>query len=257
MNPEAPAIIVTGASRGLGKAIARQLDTLGCRCLLVSRSQEPLQELAAELARAEIMVADLADPDCCTAVVQHAVSRFGRLDGLVNNAGTIAPIKPLSYADHEAWARAITVNLTSPALLMAAALPELEKTEGRVVNISTGAAVGAVQGWSAYCASKAGLLHLNTVVARENPKVGCFSLRPGVIDTQMQAEIRGSDGMTPDDLEKFKNRKNEGQLEPPEVPARSAVWLVLRGPLARSGEYITYTDSEVVQGAEELFRVHQ
>ena len=136
---------------------------------------------------------------------------------------------------------------------MRAALPHLQETEGVVLNISTGAAVKVVQGWSAYCASKAGLLHLTSVAAVENPKLRFYSLRPGVIDTAMQNEIRNSSGMTEADKSKFQALKQNDQLEPPEVPARSAVWLLLQGPKQRSGEFIQYTDEEVVRGVERLF----
>ncbi len=251
---DSPALIITGASRGLGAAMARLADRLGARSLLVARSAEPLERLAAELQNAVACPCDLSQPEQAQQLIKTAVERFDRLDALINNAGTIEPIQPLAQADPAAWAQAITVNLTSPALLMAAALPHLESTRGGLVNISTGAAVKVVQGWSAYCASKAGLLHLASVVAQEAPGVACFSLRPGVIDTQMQDEIRNSTGMTAQDLEKFHKLKSESQLEPPEVPARSALWLALQGPLERSGEFIQYTDPQVVAGASALFQ---
>ena len=107
-------------------------------------------------------------------------------------------------------------------------------------------------GWSAYCASKAGLLHLSYVVAAENPEIGCFSLRPGVIDTSMQAAIRDSSGMRSADQQRFLDLHRQGGLEPPEVPARAAVWLVLHGPKQRSGQLLDYTDPEIEAGVREM-----
>lgn len=245
--------LVTGASRGLGQAMVRILVDLGCKVLACARSEHALRELWEGVDGVEWTACDLSTPGEAERLIALTLEKFGRLDGLINNAGTIQPIQTLQECDPEAWSTAIAVNLTAPALLMQAALPHLKKRNGRVVNISTGAAVKVMQGWSAYCASKAGLLHLTSVVAAECPEVAFFSLRPGVIDTQMQDEIRGSEGMTEQDLQKFHGLKEEGNLEPPEVPARSAVWLALHGPLDRSGEFIQYTDEQVASGCEQMF----
>jgi NAD(P)-dependent dehydrogenase (short-subunit alcohol dehydrogenase family) len=245
--------IVTGASRGLGEAITSQLASLGCRVLACARSKDRLAELWDQVEEVEWTVCDLSDTGEAKRLVDLAIEKFGQLDGLINNAGTIDPIATLEDSRPESWAQAITVNLTAPALLMNAALPHLKETKGRIVNISSGAAIKVMHGWSAYCTSKAGLLHLTKIAAAECPEVAFFSLRPGVIDTQMQTEIRSSKGMTEADVEKFRDLKESGNLEPPEVPARSAVWLALHGPLDRSGEFIQYTDEQIVAGTEELF----
>ncbi len=245
--------IVTGASRGLGAAVCEQLVELGHKVLATARSQSDLETLWKDNSNVVVYPCDLSVPDAPKKIVKRALDEFGRLDGLVNNAGMIAPISPLKDTDQQEWAKAIYVNLTAPSLLMAEALGALTESGGAVVNISTGAAVKVVEGWSAYCASKAGFLHLTQVAAQENPKVRFYSLRPGVIDTEMQREIRDSKGMTETDLAKFQGLKAEGQLEPPEVPARSAAWLLVEGPKERSGEFIQYTDEEVKSGAERLF----
>lgn len=230
-----------------------ELSRLGCKVLATARGGEELQELWDKDPNVEWMAADLCQSGVAQSLVDKAVSTFGKLDGLVNNAGSIEPIAPLSNCDAEAWAKAIEVNLTAPAILMGAALPHLKKSGGKILNISSGAAVKVVQGWSAYCTAKAGLLHLTKIAAAENPALSFFSLRPGVVDTQMQSEIRNSQGMTQADLAKFQKLKDENQLEPPSVPARSAAWLVLHGPLERSGEFIEYSDEEVIKGVEKLF----
>jgi NAD(P)-dependent dehydrogenase (short-subunit alcohol dehydrogenase family) len=246
-------LIVTGASRGLGQAITSQLAGLGCKVLACARSEKNLKELWDKSDEVEWTVSDLSNLNEAQRLVDLALEKFGRLDGVVNNAGMIEPIDRLEDSDPQDWARAITVNLTAPALLMRAALPHLKRQKGRIVNVSSGAAIKVMEGWSAYCTSKAGLLHLTKIAATECPEVAFFSLRPGVIDTQMQKEIRSSSGMTQADLEKFRGLKDSGELEPPEVPARSAVWLALHGPFDRSGEFIQYTDEQVVAGTEQLF----
>jgi NAD(P)-dependent dehydrogenase (short-subunit alcohol dehydrogenase family) len=247
--------IVTGASRGLGAAICAQLSQLGHRVLATGRHQASLEARWQGDPNVSWLAADMNDPNAPDVIVQKALEIFGQFHGVVNNAGTIDPITPLASAQPDVWAQAIRVNLVTPGLLMRAAIPHLDKTAGKVVNISSGAAVKVVQGWSAYCASKAGLLHLTSAVALENPNISFFSLRPGVVDTDMQREIRESEGMTTQDLAKFQGLKESASLEPPEVPARAAVWLLLKGPKERSGEFIQYTDDEVVRGIETLFQL--
>lgn len=247
------AFLVTGASRGLGAAIVDQLTSLGHRVLATSRSETALLKRYQDNPLVVSAADDLTNPLSATRLAEKARQSFGQLDGLINNAGVIAPISPLGDAESEAWATSITVNFTTPSLLIARCLELFPENGARVVNISSGAAVKTVHGWSAYCSAKAGLLHLAAVAALEYPKVAMFSLRPGVIDTEMQREIRDSQGMTEADLNKFQSLKTSRALEPPEVPARAAVWLALEGPLTLSGKFIEYTSPEIVAGVETLF----
>lgn len=244
-STDRPVVLVTGASRGLGAAIARCLDRMGAAVVLSARSRDKLEALASELTEALVLPADLSDLDRAVELVERAAAWKGRLDALVNNAGQIDPIEPLASCDPKAWAEAIQTNLVAPAVLTSRALPHLARQNGRVVHISSGAAVKVVQGWSAYCTAKAGLLHLSKIAAEECPEVAQFSLRPGVIDTDMQRAIRSSAGMTEADLTKFRSLHESGQLEPPEVPARAAAWLALRGPHQRSGDFIEYKDEGI------------
>ena len=133
--------LVTGASRGLGAAICEELASLGHRVLATARSEEALRKLWEETPQVHFLPSDLSETAGLETLAAEVEKRFGRLDGLVNNAGTIDPIARLAEADPEKWARAIQVNLTAPSLLMARCLPHLQKSKGRVVNISTGAAV--------------------------------------------------------------------------------------------------------------------
>lgn len=244
--------IVTGASRGLGKAITHELSQLDCRITATASDMGALETLWHDNPNVYWTAADLTYPDQIQSIVTETLEQFGRIDGLINNAGTINPIQPLAGVEQKEWSTSIEVNLIAPAMLMATALPHLQKTRGKVINISSGAAVKSVQGWSAYCTAKAGLLHLTTVAAEENPEVTFFSLRPGVIDTDMQKEIRGSQGMTSEDLARFQELDQNGQLEPPSVPAKAAAWLALFGPHSRSGEFIEYTDEEIQAGVKTL-----
>ncbi len=246
-------ILITGASQGLGQAIAEALDELGHRTVLSARNAEQLDEVARALQGASVLPADLADLDKLPHLVEGARQKMGGLDGLINCAGTIDPIATLQDSDPATFGRAIEVNLTAPALLMKAALPHLRESQGRIVNVSSGAAIKPMPAWGAYCASKAGLLMLTSLVALEAPEVGCFSLRPGVIDTAMQSAIRQSAGMKESDKRRFLDLHEKGGLEPPEVPARAASWLVLEGPLTLNGQLVEYADEAVKAGVRKLF----
>lgn len=256
--PKTASIIVTGASRGLGAATARWLGARGASVTLYSRDRaalEPVAQSVRELGGSPLIVdGDVADHHSCDRTVEAVVSAFGRLDGLVNNAGVLEPVAALSDTDPEQWQANVSVNLLGPYYMMRAAIPALRETAGRIVNISSGAATKAIRGWSAYCAAKAGLTHLTEVVAVEEPSITLIALRPGVVDTDMQAVIRreGPGVMDPDKVTYFEALKQEGRLEPPWVPARSAAWLALEAPSSWSGRFVEYDDPEVTQPAEKL-----
>jgi NAD(P)-dependent dehydrogenase (short-subunit alcohol dehydrogenase family) len=124
-----------------------------------------------------------------------------------------------------------------------------------VVNIGTGASEKAIEGWSAYCAAKAGLAHLTRVVAAETPEITAVSFRPGVVDTGMQAQIRreGPAGMPPEKAAYFQRLKTEGKLLPPEKPGRAAAWLALHAPASWSGEQLEFDDPRIGTDALEGF----
>lgn len=255
---ERPVVLVTGASRGLGAAIAAWLGRAGAAVVLAARSGDRLGTVASEVRRlggeARVVAADLAYPESCFDLVEAGLKEFGRLDAVVNNAGVLGPIAPLERSNPVDWGRNLQVNLLGPYYVTRYALPALRKASGRLVNISSGAALKAVAGWSAYCVAKAGLLQLSRLVAVEAPEVVSVSLRPGVVDTEMQETIRreGLNGMPPDLVEHFRALKEQGRLEPPEVPARSAAWLALHAPREWSGELIPYDDPRLMGPAVAL-----
>lgn len=246
-------ILITGASRGLGEATARWLAKAGCKLGLNARSEPALQELAKSIGadRCLVLPGDVGDPTACKQIVDKTVAHFGRLDSLINNAGVIEPIGPMANIDPQEWWKNLGINLLGPMAACQAAIPELRKSEGRVVNVSTGAAVHAISGWTAYCAAKAGLHHLTRTLAVEEPDIAFFSLRPGVIDTDMQAIIRrDGPGLMPAEMSTyFQSLKDQNRLEPPEVPGRALAWLALSGPKEWTGEFIEYGDPRVANPA--------
>lgn len=252
-------VMVTGASQGIGAELARWLAKIGCGVVMAARSTAALAEVKRDVERLGgrplSLTLDVADYEQCRKGVEETLEYFGRLDALVNNAGVLEPISAAADADPQQWRENIEINLLGPFYMFRASAPALRSNRGRVVNISSGAAVNPIGGWSAYCAAKAGLTHLTRVVAEEEPDLTVMALRPGVVDTQLQTLIRekGSVGMKPEKVAYFKDLKTGGHLEPPAVPARAAAWLALHAPREWSGEYVEYDDPRISEPAKAVF----
>lgn len=241
-----PVILVTGASRGLGKAIALALARLGADVVLNARNEARLSEVAQQVrqlgAQVALVVGDIGDPETARRMVITALERFGHLDAVVNNAGIILPIAPIVRADAEAWLANWRVNLLGAVMLVKEALPFLRQRRGRVINISSGAAIRPFPGWGAYCSAKAALNHFTAVLALEEPEVTAIAFRPGIVDTDMQGDIRayGAEGMPPEWHRRFVRYKEEGRLQPPENIGRMVAFLALEAPQEWSGRFLTY-----------------
>lgn len=246
-----PVVIVTGASRGLGAAAAQLIASLGGHVVLNARSASDLSAVAQQVhqrgVQAAVLPGDISQPSIARALVSTSLAKFGRIDAVVNNAGILKPLSSIADSDPDSWARNVAINLFGPYLLIREALPHLRVTQGRVVNVSSGAAVKATAGWSAYCASKAALNHLTAVLASEEPKVTSVAFRPGVVDTSMQATIRkeGEAGMDSDDHQRFLAYFAEDQLKPPELPGRALAVLALHAPHEWSGQFIQWDEPKV------------
>jgi NAD(P)-dependent dehydrogenase (short-subunit alcohol dehydrogenase family) len=167
--------------------------------MLVARDEKRALQLAEEIVangrQAMAMSCDVSDYGSVQRVVEETERRLGRIDILVNNAGVIEPIGALAESDAAAWRRSIEVNLVGAYHSARATLPQmLEAGHGTVINVSSGAARRPLEGWSAYCAGKAGLAMLTEAIALECTDAGIrvFGLAPGVVDTDMQATIRAS-----------------------------------------------------------------
>ena len=183
--------VVTGASRGIGRAVASGLAQDGFALALVARRREPLDALAADLARApgvehSVWALDVADADAIRTAVAAIATRYGRIDVLVNGAGTYeAGTLGLSGAALE---YTLTVNLVAPFLFMQAALPFMKaQGRGHVFNVASRAGKVGFAGDGVYVASKFGLVGLSESVYREHATAGiCVtSLCPGWTDTDM------------------------------------------------------------------------
>lgn len=182
-------VIITGASKGLGAAAAFVAAELGANVVLQARSTNLLTEHVTHIRNAGgnaiAVPGDVSRLEDCQHLVEKAITHFGRIDSIVNSAGVIEPIAPIRRADPDLWQKNLEVNLLGPMMLIQASLPQLKLHHGRIINVSSGAAVNAVPGWSAYCAAKAGLNHFNQVLAAEEKDVTAITFLPGIIDTQI------------------------------------------------------------------------
>lgn len=213
-------VAITGASRGIGAAAARAFAGAGARVVLMARSAGDLAALADETGGLAL-TCDVADWASVEEAVAQAVAAFGRLDVMVNNAGQIEPIAALAEADPAAWARAMQVNLTGTFHGLRAAIPVMRaQGSGTIINISSGAATQPLEGWSAYCASKAGALMLTRAAHLEEAPHGLriLGLSPGTVATEMQRVIAAS-GVNP------VSRLAWEDHIPPEWPAKALLWM--------------------------------
>ncbi|BCQ22907.1 SDR family oxidoreductase [Caballeronia sp. NK8] len=220
--------ILTGHTRGLGAALAELLLAQGIEVLAISRQRN--DELAArhpgKLHEIELDLADL--PTLTKWLAGDALSRFvagAQRVLLINNAGMLAPVGSLATQDLGTVARAVSLNVAAPMTLAAAVVQTSEQAaDTRIVHISSGAARSAYPGWSVYCATKAALDHHARAVALDGHRaLRIASVAPGVVDTDMQAEIRDTDPERFPMRERFEALKRDGQLSTPEESARKVI----------------------------------
>ncbi|MBC7857909.1 MAG: SDR family oxidoreductase [Burkholderiaceae bacterium] len=219
--------ILTGHTRGLGAAIAADLLGRGIALLGLARAHNA--ELGASFPDTLQQVAlDLSD---CAALANwlagDALPRFlagARGVLLINNAGMLQPVGPLAAHEPAAIARAVALNVAAPMMLSAATIKASDAADKRILHVSSGAGRNPVPGWSVYGATKAALdMHARAAALDGAPGLRICALAPGVIDTEMQAEIRAA---TLDQFplrEKFDALKRERQLSAPEDCARRLV----------------------------------
>jgi len=213
MNIRDTSSLVTGASRGLGRALAARLASAGSRVVLVAREVEPLERAAAEIraagGTAHAIAADIGDKDAIYPVAGQAAALVGPIDILVNNASTLGPtpLRLLLDTECEDLERALAVNLVGPFRLSKVLAGSMAlRRRGVVVNVSSDAAVEAYPTWGAYAASKAALDHLGRVWAAELAEHGVrvLAVDPGEMDTRMHADaVPDADRSTladPDDI---------------------------------------------------------
>jgi NAD(P)-dependent dehydrogenase (short-subunit alcohol dehydrogenase family) len=224
--------LVTGAGRGIGRAIALGLAADGVQVALLARSVDQLAEVAASVSAAGgsalAVPADVGDPASVVEAIAKVLADFGSVDILVNDAAVVAPLGPTVSVDADMWAAALAVNVLGPFRLAQAVLPGMiARGWGRIANVSSGIAAHpeAMIGMNAYAASKSALeahtLNLAAELAGTGVTVNVY--RPGSVDTAMQGWIRSQPA---DEIgvalhERFIESYERGSLLTPEQSARS------------------------------------
>ncbi len=237
--------IITGASRGIGEATAFELAAKGAQVFLTARSREAIEAIAAKInesgGKAAYLASDMARYLGVETVVRRCVETFGSLDILVQNAGVIDPIARITDSDPRAWAKTMETNLNAVYYGLHAALPIMEKQgAGLVINLSSGAAHQPLEGWSHYCAAKAGaaMLTRQAHLETEGSNICVVGLSPGTVATDMQVKIKAS-GI---------NRVSELALSdhyPATWPARAIAWLAEGAAADYCGEEVILRDEGI------------
>ena len=244
--------VITGSGRGIGRAIALAYAREGAKLALAARSETELQETVSavsELGAEAIAVrADVTSQEDTERLAHRVVERFGRIDVLVNNAGNSGPVGPLHVNDIADWVNTINVNLTGTFLVCRAVIPVmLERSGGKIINLSGAGATNAWSNMSAYCSSKAAVVRLTEVLAQELDGKGITvnALGPGSVHTSMWDKMTEEAAQAGADfIHQLGLRVTSGGGASIDECAELAVWLASSESEALTGRLISATTDD-------------
>ncbi len=235
-------VLITGASKGIGAAAARLFAEAGAEVGLIARSRAEISALAAEIGpKARALPCDVASWGAVEGAVAAMTRAFGGVDVLINKAGVIDPISGLDRVDPVAWGKAIDINLKGVLHGVRAVLPGMIRQRGgTIITVSSGAAHNPLEGWSAYCSSKAGAAMLTACLHHEMHLKGirAMGLSPGTVATEMQVKIRAS-GVNP------VSKLDPSAHIPADWPARALVWMCGQDADDFAGQEISLRDEGI------------
>jgi NAD(P)-dependent dehydrogenase (short-subunit alcohol dehydrogenase family) len=246
--------VVTGGGRGIGRATARVLTRAGAAVVVAARTVREIEETAEVIRRgggqALAVPTDVSDWSAMEQLARETKRAFGPADIVVANAGVLGPVGDMWTVAPEDWARNLDVNLTGAFYAARAFLPAMvERGKGVLIFVSSGAAAHPIPGWSAYCAAKAGLDHfirnLAAEIDQQHLPIRVHALYPGVVDTQMQAQIRRMDRERFSQVDKYRAYHQQGVLRPPEKPATLIWWLATPMAAEFHGQALSIDDVDV------------
>lgn len=235
-------VVITGASRGIGAAAVRVFSDAGAKVALLAQSAKAIDLLAAEIGvDAVALPCDVADAGAVSGAISAVLARWGRVDVLINNAGVIAPIARIADADADDWGGAVDVNLKGVFYAMRCVIPVMRaQGGGTILTVSSGAAHNPLEGWSAYCASKAGAAMLTRAAHLEEGAHGLriMGLSPGTVATEMQVAIKAS-GINP------VSQLDPNVHIPADWPARGLLWMCSAAADGWLGQEISLRDEGI------------
>ena len=219
--------LITGAGTGIGRALCERLIAEGYEVVGVGRRLQPLDALMQDFGDSVMTVQADVGTVSGRRKISSALKRK-KLNLLVHNAAVLDPAGSLSKMKRSAWQKHYQINLEGPLFLTQKLLPKLQ-SGSRILHISSGAAHQPVQGWAAYCISKAALLMSYKCWKQELLEKGILigSAKPGIVDTPMQEQIRNLDEKEFPMLEKFRSFKHQNELLNPKEVSRFLTWLLL------------------------------
>lgn len=220
-------VLVTGASSGIGAAIAIAFAEDGWDVMAAGRDEGRLEEVADVSEKIVTWSGELATSEDCDELMADTIDEFGQLDCLVNNAGVIVRGSAAETSDED-WRYTMAINLDVPFYLSRAALPSLLRSEGSIINIASDWGLGGGERAAAYCASKGGIVLLTKAMAKDHAGDGLRvnAICPGDVDTPMLAAEADAQGMDLDEfLEEAAEQSPNGRVGTPEEVAALALFL--------------------------------
>lgn len=217
-------IVITGGGSGIGRSLAFSLAKRDQSILIVGRTEKLLQETAAFSAKIQYICADISTHEGLESI-KNRLNDVNQVTALVNNAGTLNPLVPIKEIEPKDWNHALNTNLNAALFLPQMLYDKL--TNGRVLNISSGAAYFAIRGWTAYCVSKAALSMLTKCWQVESDSIAFASVMPGIIDTNMQTIARSDKNPDYEKINFYRRLKDTNRLISPDTVAEFLTWLLL------------------------------
>ena len=235
-------VVITGASKGIGASAARAFAEEGANVVLLARSADLITALASKIGKNAMAIpCDVSDYASVLSAFVSAKDKFGQIDILIGNAGVVDPIGYLADTDPAAWGKLIDTNLKGVMHGMHAVLSDMvAQGGGTIITVSSGAAHGPVEGWTAYCSSKAGAYMLTRAVDKEYRHKGIrvLGLSPGTVATDMQREIKAS-GINP------VSQLDWSDHIPPEWPAQALMWMCTSEADGFLGDDVSLRDESI------------